>query len=784
MKLKVHLLLILPIPLLFFISCDLLGIKSDDDDDSEDKYRVETRVIEGIVTGYAHSTIPVSDLQALSFANLSDIEIDGRFEVEAPETQRYQTIIISDSETQNPVYLGLFDPVTETFTANDTTTAISLALMNPYLLLSEQSIREEFVNELKNQSKFQSLLHSLQFAYTKNAKLALDYDENNQIYQLVAELIIDTFEALSEQNKMFSFSSKDVESSEPHIINSDGDAITFVNPRHAWYAASINKNTIEHVNTISINRKEKLISFGWSWPPAHFTENALTDYNLGDGYFKIDLAKGFSFRNLTDLNDPVSLGTLLNTGQVIIYTIDLVVGFLPAPNIINLPNHLSITEQRARQIAWALANRETKDLILTFLNLILDNVEGISYWIWQETQNNAQHQFLSSAAGILGNVAIAFKILGLANDQVPFYWDLISAPNEITYFITQNNGEITSVEENNPPIPVFSVNPPAGIIGTEFTFDASSTSDDNDQLEELNFRWDFYNNGNWDVDWTSEPVVKYIYNEENSYSVVMEVMDTGGLVNSTTKTVNVGGGSNSANRVKLFKDNLPWESSATIQVLESLGFSEGIDSDYQYQIIPSSEMRNTQLIPGEDLVIISNDQMQSFYDNYADNQIKFNNFVFNGGSIFWGASDLGWAGGSISEAGVSLPGNIGINFNLDNYNYVVDQNFPLVSGLPDVLDHNFASHESFSNLPEGTIVYTVNSDNEPTLIEYNFGEGWVLVTGQPLEHQYGRLYGEANMGELLPRIITYFTGQSINKKFRTPALLQYSIDQSSSYKSR
>lgn len=239
----------------------------------------------------------------------------------------------------------------------------------------------------------------------------------------------------------------------------------------------------------------------------------------------------------------------------------------------------------------------------------------------------------------------------------------------------------------------------------------------------------------------------------------MEAKDTDGQVSSVAHVLNVGGGAGTATHVKLFMDDQPWNSNAMIDMLVSLGFTNGTGND-TYEIISSGQMGSVELIPGEDLVIISNDQPQYFYNNYAANEVKFTNFVYMGGSMFWEACDEGWNDGSINSAGITLPGNISITYDEDYYNYVVNQNLPLVAGLPDEMDHNYASHEYFSNLPDGSIIYCVNSNSKPTLVEFNLGEGWLLMTGQPLEHQYEYIYGNPDMEELLPRIVGYFTNKT------------------------
>ena len=55
----------------------------------------------------------------------------------------------------------------------------------------------------------------------------------------------------------------------------------------------------------------------------------------------------------------------------------------------------------------------------------------------------------------------------------------------------------------------------------------------------------------------------------------------------------------------------------------------------------------------------------------------------------------------------------------------------------------------------------MNEEAVPTLVEFSLGDGWVILSGQPLEHQYDRVYGSPDMEELLPRIVEYFTGKPI-----------------------
>ena len=215
-------------------------------------------------------------------------------------------------------------------------------------------------------------------------------------------------------------------------------------------------------------------------------------------------------------------------------------------------------------------------------------------------------------------------------------------------------------------------------------------------------------------------------------------------------------GSGTASTVKVFRDQLPWDSRALDSTLYEQGLTLGHE-DNQFYIYYSDMMADVELRPGIDLVIISNDQPQAFYDSYALNQDRFENFVREGGTLLWCACDLGWNYGSITEAGLTLPGSVMISYSLDQVNVVTNSEYQLLSGLDDTLHGNYASQEHFNNIPYGAIAYLTDTDSHPTLIGYGWGHGWVVISGQPLEYNYDRrhLY---NIGDLLPRIVRFLLG--------------------------
>ena len=173
-------------------------------------------------------------------------------------------------------------------------------------------------------------------------------------------------------------------------------------------------------------------------------------------------------------------------------------------------------------------------------------------------------------------------------------------------------------------------------------------------------------------------------------------------------------------------------------ILQSeVGMTEGPgEGQYEYRSL-RGENPNFNLKIG-DLIIIEGDQPQDFYDTYTVHQDVFNTFVYNGGTIFWVASDYGWAEGDFTS---TLPGDVTWRDYNDYYNDIVNFEHPITKNFPAQLYGSYASHGGFDNLDTGLpitniMIYlreTSSTDLFPTYIEYRYGAGRVLATTIPLE---------------------------------------------------
>lgn len=94
-------------------------------------------------------------------------------------------------------------------------------------------------------------------------------------------------------------------------------------------------------------------------------------------------------------------------------------------------------------------------------------------------------------------------------------------------------------DDNISPVAKFTVYPLSGSTWTEFYFNASTSLDNEDLVEDLVVRWDWENDGTWDTNYDSSKVITHQYTTEGLRTVVLEVKDTGGLTDTTTHQITV-----------------------------------------------------------------------------------------------------------------------------------------------------------------------------------------------------------------------------------------------------
>ena len=90
-----------------------------------------------------------------------------------------------------------------------------------------------------------------------------------------------------------------------------------------------------------------------------------------------------------------------------------------------------------------------------------------------------------------------------------------------------------------PPVARFTVNPPIGATSTTFNVDASGVSDKITSSANLQVRWDWENDGNYDTAFSTTKTASKQYTTLGVKTIKMEVKDEHGMTAGTTKTVSV-----------------------------------------------------------------------------------------------------------------------------------------------------------------------------------------------------------------------------------------------------
>jgi hypothetical protein len=550
----------------------------------------------------------------------------------------------------------------------------------------------------------------------------------------------------------------------PYVGDVPGSEVLFVNPTMMLYGVDINAGDDARAAFDLVPGKEQAWSIWGTIDPVS------QKYSLGDGNHTIRFTKGLLWGSIAD--DMALAGNILRMSQLIIDTF----GWCPisSQTIVHGVKQYVIQDKGDvtffASLGLDIASKTPVESIKSCLKYLEDgnNWRRVTAFFYKNaTDKDAIIKYLRDAHDVINAGYAALKILegyDAGTTTIPFFWDYYTCPWEKTLFGTQTNGLLMANTGNIlvPPNPFLIKTSPQDVyVGDVVYFDASGSTDDKTSSNMLEVRFDFNGDTAFDTNWTTVKQTDHIYENPGAYSVILEVRDSDGQVARYILNVNVRtrGLQGLARHIKLFRDLVPWApSSAFEQVMAGLGYTEG-SGEYQYEILSSSSMASNIMRPGWDFVVISNDQPQIFYGNLSASMGRFELFLNNGGAMLWEACDQGWNLGSMANAGVVIPGGVIYSWRLDNNNQVVYPTSALMSGLPTTLTGYYSSHEFFTNLPPGVVVYASDTSGGPTLLEYYFGRGSIMLSGNPLEWGYDRI-GQYSMGLLYPRVFAYVLGNA------------------------
>ena len=197
--------------------------------------------------------------------------------------------------------------------------------------------------------------------------------------------------------------------------------------------------------------------------------------------------------------------------------------------------------------------------------------------------------------------------------------------------------------------------------------------------------------------------------------------------------------------VAIFQDVEPWSRNVTEPIL--------IDNDLSYTMYNSSDMGVVDLSSYQK-VIISSVQTQQFYDRLAANTTWFETYVANGGVLLLSTADT--PSGGFWNASFLLPGGLNKTFAVTQNVTINMQHHPVLL-TPSLIEDDeldswtFSSYGYYNTYPVGTKEILLDGNTlSPVLVEFEFGNGFIIATNQPLE--WNQNY---NYTRLLENLILY-----------------------------
>jgi len=128
---------------------------------------------------------------------------------------------------------------------------------------------------------------------------------------------------------------------------------------------------------------------------------------------------------------------------------------------------------------------------------------------------------------------------------------LTEGENTVTLEIKDQWGLLNQVTKtiwiahsNLKPTASFFVGYEYGNLTTSFYFDADGIRDQEDYIDQLKVRWDFENDGTWDTGFAKERNITHKYPAAGEYRIRLQVIDSGGLTDTTSLMVYVSAGTN------------------------------------------------------------------------------------------------------------------------------------------------------------------------------------------------------------------------------------------------
>ena len=289
------------------------------------------------------------DLQVLSSFGAVTPNAAGKFNIPMAEGTNPQFVVAIDSETDHSLLLGYMDPAQgEHVHLSCESTALGLAFLNPLMMGTTAEQRREFITEIRAHPNFSLLVEAIEATFQADPQHTLDYTAHPELYEQAAAISVAVWQDMAAAGKLLA----PAETQEDHVCEEDkqlnlwiadipNNNIVFCNPKAAWYVAEIQgEDDFDALVEIKAKQSAYTLEFKVGIPPFDWggTPPEPTPYELPiDGVVSFLMNKGYDYHSFPDLNrfmawdDPYGRASWLNIAQFVIHVLSLLIELTPLP---------------------------------------------------------------------------------------------------------------------------------------------------------------------------------------------------------------------------------------------------------------------------------------------------------------------------------------------------------------------------------------------------------------------------------------------------------------------
>ncbi len=436
----------------------------------DDRISLSIKKINGSVSIPSDSRVSLSELHIASMVGESSVNSSGSFSLDVVDKTNYQLLIVKDT-SNNPVLLT-YAGSQGNVAVSPETTAMSLVTMHPIFWGMYRQYFTQIQSSIKSHPSFEVLKQYIETILVQSDyKLDSYLNYDTPVITLINEIALDVAKQVFPQIQTQSINplgtpSVPTSCEFPCISNAktSGKNVAMINPTHVYYGGGVYKTNNEVVDIRVLDKVSGLTEDIWNFITGGYKSEELS---LGSGTYNILISKKINF----DPNRPEGLATIQNTvfllTQIFSVFLDLafgggspndtIAGFVAKAGACLINGKVRISLNYENRIKSALDNGDLVGYFMANAYIGPDEFEPLFSCAIKGLVDTSIKESIKMVAGLALNVvsggltstiAVGYRFI---NYLIPWGWDYVFKPHELSYNITVSNNQLSDVTPSKIP---------------------------------------------------------------------------------------------------------------------------------------------------------------------------------------------------------------------------------------------------------------------------------------------------------------------------------------------